>query len=333
MADNRKYEDGIDFSKITTHSLKNRRNLVTIENMAKPGRNDAQEYAGAEFRELVERVAEGRRNGRPVIWSMGAHVIKCGLSLYVIDLIRRGLVTHVASNGAGSIHDFELAMAGGTSEDVPTAIEDGSFGMWEETGFHMNRAIQQGWKAGLGYGESLAVYMDNNPGLFPYRESNIAWQAWKHGVPATYHISIGTDIIHQHPSADFAALGGASGIDFKRMCVSVSKLDGGAFLNFGSAVMGPEIFLKALSISRNLGYPTFRITTANFDLIDLGDYKKKIGYDDPLYYYRPRKNIVNRPVSRGGKGYHFTGDHQVTIPNLHKLLTAILPEVARGVRQ
>jgi hypothetical protein len=331
--DTRKYEDGIDFSRIKTYSLKNRRNLVIVENLACPGADDVPEWGGVEFRELVERVAEARRQGRPVIWTMGAHVIKCGLSLYVIDLIRRGLVTHIASNGAGSIHDFELAMAGGTSEDVPTAIEDGSFGMWEETGYHMNRAVKEGWKAGLGYGESLSVYIDKNPGLFPYREKNVAWQAWKNDVPVTYHISIGTDIIHQHPTADFSALGGASGIDFKKMCVSVSKLEGGAFLNFGSAIMGPEIFLKALSISRNLGYQTFNITTANFDLIDLGDYKAKIGYDDPHYYYRPRKNIVNRPVSRGGRGFHFVGDHKMTVPNFHKRLTAILPEVERGVRE
>ena len=330
--EHKRVEDAIDFSKITTYSLKDRHNLVTIENLSRPGAGEVPAWGGEEFRELVERAAQARRQGRPVIWSMGAHVVKCGLSLYLIDLIRRGLVTHVASHGAGSIHDFELAMAGGTSEDVPTAIEDGTFGMWEETGYHMNRAIHEGFAAGMGYGESLAVYIDNHPELFPHREYNIAWQAWKHGVPATYHITIGTDIIHQHPTADYAALGGASGIDFKRMCASVSRLDGGVYLNFGSAVTGPEVFLKALSISRNLGYPTFRITTANFDLIDLGDYKKKIGYDDPLYYYRPRKNIVNRPVSRGGRGFHFTGGHQVTVPSFHRLLTTLLPEVTPGVR-
>ena len=246
--------------------------------------------------------------------------------------MRRGLITHISGNGAVSIHDFELAMAGGTSEDVPTAIEDGSFGMWEETGFHMNRAIFEGASMGLGYGESLAVYMENNPSLFPYRQYNVAWQAWKHGVPATYHIALGTDIIHQHPTADFAAIGFASGVDFKKMCVSVSRLDRGAFLNFGSSVIGPEVFLKALSISRNLGYPTFDITTANFDLVKLGDSSAKLGYDDPLYYYRPRKNIVNRPVSRGGKGFHFTVDHKVSIPNLYKKLTAMLPEAEHGVR-
>ncbi len=332
MADLGTHEGKVDFLRITTLSLKDRHNLVTIDNLAMPG-GPVPEWGGAEFAELVERMAQARREGRPVIWSMGAHVVKCGLSLYLIDLIRRGLVTHVSSNGAGSIHDFELAMAGGTSEDVPTAIEDGSFGMWEETGYHMNRAIQEGWRQGLGYGESLAVYIEEHSELFPYRECNVAWQAWKHGVPATYHIALGTDIIHQHPTVDFAAIGGSSGVDFKKMCESVSQLHHGAFLNFGSGVIGPEVFLKALSISRNLGYPTFEITTANFDLVNLGDYKKKIGYDDPLYYYRPRKNIVNRPVSRGGKGYHFTGDHKVTIPSLHKRLTEILPEVEHGVSQ
>ncbi len=330
MAD--RYEDSIDFSKIRTFSIRDRRNLVTIENLADPEADAAPDWGGEDFDELTKRVAQARRLGRPVVWSMGAHVVKNGLSRYIIELIRRGLITHISGNGAVSIHDFELAMAGGTSEDVPTAIEDGSFGMWEETGYHMNRAIKEGWKDGLGYGESLAVYMENHPELFPYRDFNLAWQAWKHGVPATYHIALGTDIIHQHPTADFSAIGGASGIDFKKMCVSISRLDRGVFLNFGSSVIGAEVFLKALSIARNLGYPTIDITTANFDLIDLGDYKKKIGYDDPLYYYRPRKNIVNRPVSRGGKGYHFTGDHKVTIPNFYRRLITLLPEAEHGIR-
>lgn len=325
-----KYEDGIDFSSIRTWSIAERRNLVTIDNLTDPA-SPVADWGGRELDELAGRIANARREGRPVIWSMGAHVVKNGLSRYVIMLMRRGLVTHISGNGAVSIHDFELAMAGGTSEDVPTAIEDGSFGMWEETGYHMNRAIRQGWQAGLGYGESLAVYIVAHPELFPHRDCNVAWHAWKHGVPATYHIALGTDIIHQHPTADFAAIGGASGVDFKKMCASVARLHHGVFINFGSSVIGPEVFLKALSIARNLGYPTFEITTANFDLVDLGDYREKIGYDDPLYYYRPRKNIVNRPVSRGGKGYHFTGDHKVTIPNLYHRLVALLPEVKPDV--
>lgn len=327
-----KHEVGIDFSRIRTYSITDRHNLVTIANLADPSIPVA-DWGGADLNDLSARIAAARHEGRPVIWSMGAHVVKNGMSRYVIELMRRGIVTHVSGNGAVSIHDFELAMAGGTSEDVPTAIEDGSFGMWEETGYHMNRAIQQGWQAGLGYGESLAVYIDSHRELFPHREYNVAWQAWKHGVPATYHIALGTDIIHQHPTVDFTAIGGASGVDFKKICASVSQLHHGVFLNFGSGVIGPEVFLKALSIARNLGYPTFEITTANFDLVDLGDYRAKIGYDDPLYYYRPRKNIVNRPVSRGGKGYHFTGDHKVTIPNLFRRLIALLPEVTPDAGQ
>jgi len=163
--------------------------------------------------------------------------------------------------------------------------------------------------------------MDAYPERFPHTGDCVLYQAYKLGVPATYHIALGTDIIHQHPGADFGAIGKTSGVDFHRLCESVSRLDGGVFLNYGSSVIGPEVFLKALSIARNLGYPTFDITTANFDLVDLGDYRAAIGYEDPLYYYRPRKNIVNRPTSRGGKGWHFTADHKVSIPNLYARLT------------
>jgi hypothetical protein len=324
---NVKISGQLDFSNIKTYLVKERTNLVTIENMAKPGVDQVPEWGNADFNELVDRIAEARKNGRPVIWSMGAHVIKNGMSRYIIELIKRKLITHVAGNGAGSIHDFELAYNGGTSEDVPTAIEDGSFGMWEETGRWMNEALQMGAKEGMGYGESLAVYIDKNPDRFPYREDCVLYQAYKNGIPATYHIALGTDIIHQHPIVDFAAIGAVSGVDFHKICYSVSMLDGGVFLNFGSGVIGPEVFLKALSISRNLGYPTFKITTANFDLINLGNYRLKIGYDDPNYYYRPRKNIVNRPTSVGGKGWHFCGDHKETIPNLYKKLIEKLPGV------
>jgi hypothetical protein len=211
------------------------------------------------------------------------------------------------------------------------AIEDGSFGMWEETGRWMNEALQRGARNGLGYGESLAVYMEDHLERFPFKDDCVLYQAYKNQVPATYHIALGTDIIHQHPIVDFSAIGATSGVDFKNICFSVSRLDGGAFLNFGSGVIGPEVFLKALSISRNLGYPTFDITTANFDLVDLGDYRASIGPGDPRYYYRPRKNIVNRPTSVGGKGWHFCGDHRDTIPNLHWKLIAQLPEAEKGI--
>ena len=321
----------IDFSNIRTYPVKERVNLVTIDNMARPGIDEVPEWFNRNFEELVDKIVQARRLRRPVIWSMGAHVIKNGMSRYLIELIKRGLITHVSGNGAGSIHDFELAFNGGTSEDVPAAIEDGSFGMWEETGRWMNEALQEGAGKGLGYGESLAIYIDKNHEKFPYKEDCVLYQAYKNNVPATYHIALGTDIIHQHPIVDFSAIGATSGVDFHIMCHSVSRLDKGVFLNFGSGVIGPEVFLKALSIARNLGYPTFNITTANFDLIDLGDYSSKIGYDDPHYYYRPRKNIVNRPTSVGGKGWHFCGDHKQTIPNLYKRLIEKLPETDKGI--
>lgn len=310
----------LDFSGIKTYSAVQRVNLVRIDNLKRPGVYEAPTWGNADFDELVERIRLARQGGREIIFSMGAHVIKCGLSPYLIALMKAGYITHIAGNGACSIHDFELAYLGGTSEDVPCAIEDGSFGMWEQTGGWMNEAIARGAAQGLGYGESLARYVDENPERFPYRDDCVFYQAYKLDIPTTYHIALGTDIIHQHPTADFSLIGKASGIDFHKMCYSVAHLDKGVYMNFGSGVIGPEVFLKALSISRNLGYPTYDITTANFDLIDLGDYRCKIGYDDPHYYYRPRKNIVNRPVSRGGRGWHFCGDHQETIPNLYNKL-------------
>jgi hypothetical protein len=312
----------IDFSKIRTYSAFQRRNLVTLSGLIAPDADSPCTVTDPDFLELARRIAAARRNGRPVILSMGAHVIKNGLSLCLIELMKRGYVTHIAGNGASSIHDFELAYLGGTSEDVPSAIEDGSFGMWEETGRWMNEAIQAGAKLGLGYGEAIGRYIGERPERFPHRDVCVAYSAYRLGVPATYHIAIGTDIIHQHPIADFAAIGATTGEDFRKMCEAVSQLDGGVYLNFGSAVIGPEVFLKALSVSRNLGFPTFHITTANFDLKDLGDYRVKIGYDDPNYYYRPRKNIVNRPTQNGGKGWHFVMDHKESIPNLLRAVAA-----------
>ncbi len=310
-------EQSLDFSGITTYSAQNRINLVTIEKLMIPGVTPHEVYTADGFDDLIDRIVKARKNDRPVIWSMGAHVVKNHLSRYIIELMKMGIITHIAANGATSIHDFELAYLGGTSEDVPTAIEDGSFGMWEETGAWMNEALQYGAAHGMGYGEALGYYIDIHPEKFPNREDCILWNAYKLDIPATYAIALGTDIIHQHPTCDMAAIGACSGVDFKRMAYSVAQLDGGVFLNFGSSVIGPEVFLKTLSIARNLGYPTFHITTANFDLVNLGNYRCKIGYEDPNYYYRPRKNIVNRPTCKGGMGWHFVGDHLVTIPTLY----------------
>jgi hypothetical protein len=313
-----KYNE-LDLAGVRTQSASGRVNLVRIDTMLVPGRQ-LTPWDAEGFDELTDRVIKGRKAGKPLIWFQGAHVIKCGLSLYLIALMKAGIITHIAGNGACAIHDFELAYLGGTSEDVPSAIEDGSFGMWEETGRWMNEAIQIGAKSGWGYGEALARYMDANKDRFPYLDSCVLYQAWRLGVPCTYHVALGTDIIHQHPTCDFGAIGTTCQLDFQRICYAVSSMDGGVFLNFGSAVIGPEVFLKALSIARNLGYATFDITTANFDLKPLPDYRAGIGYEDPDYYYRPRKNIVNRPVSRGGKGWHFNGDHALTIPGLYQAL-------------
>ena len=314
-----------DFSDTKTYDVWERRNLVRIDNLCNLS-DPVELYPSEELRAVSEKILEARKNGRPVIVFYGAHVIKCGLSRYLIDLIKRGLITHIASNGAGSIHDFELAYLGGTSEHVPTAIEDGSFGMWEQTGGWMNEAIQQGFEKGCGYGEALAHYVEEHPERFPYREDCVFYTAYANGVPATYHVTMGTDIIHEHPSVDFAAIGGTSGRDFKIFVNSLKDLEGGVFLNIGSSVTGPEVFLKALSIVRNHGYMTRRITTGNFDIIPLGDYKSDVSKDHFHYYYRPRKNIMNRPVSLGGNGYYIYGNHMRTVPTLYHMLTDAQPE-------
>lgn len=309
-----------NFDPIKTFDVWERVNLVRIDNLCNLD-DPVDPFDCPELEAVSEKILQARKNGKPVIVFYGAHVIKCGLSRYLIDLIRRGLITHIASNGAGSIHDFELAFLGGTSEHVPTAIEDGSFGMWEQTGGWMNEAINSGAAKGYGYGESLAHYIDENPEKFPYKDDCVFYNAYLNGVAATYHVTMGTDIIHEHPSVDFANLGATSGKDFKIFVNSLKDLEGGVFLNIGSAVTGAEVFLKALSIVRNQGYMTRKITTANFDIIPLGDYKSDVSKDHFHYYYRPRKNIMNRPVSMGGDGYYICGNHMQTVPTLYRLLT------------
>ena len=312
------HPEALDFSSNTTYSAKNRHNLVRIDTLRTPGAQDDALFEGEEFSILLSKLKEAKREGKAVTCFIGAHVIKCGLSRYLIWLMENGYITHLASNGAGSIHDFELAYLGGTSEHVPTAIEDGSFGMWEETGRWMNEAIQLGAAKQYGYGESLAAYVETHPDRFPYKEDCVFYRAFQMGVPVTYHVTMGTDIIHQHPTVDFSALGAVSGRDFHYFCHSLTKLDdSGVHMNIGSAVTGAEVFLKALSIARNQGYGLKHITTANFDIVPLGDYKTDVGKDTFEYYYRPRKNIINRPVSLGGVGLYICGNHEQTIPSLY----------------
>lgn len=320
----------VDFSSIQTYPISQRKNLVKWADLIQPG-SAVPDFENPDLAEIAGKVIAARRAGRQVIWMMGAHVIKSGLSPLLIDLMERGWITHIAGNGAVSIHDFELSLIGETSEDVSQGLEDGTFGMAEETGAWMNRAIQEGTRQGLGYGQSIGKFISENPSRFPYRQAGLLYHAFRLGIPATIHITIGADIVHQHPQADFAALGEASGKDFQRFTASVSELEGGVFLNFGSAVTGPEVFLKALTIARNLGYPVFHFTTANFDLRPLPDYHAPVKDSDPDYYYRPRKNIINRPTVRGGKGFHVMGDHKITIPNFHMLLASSQEKPAKMV--
>jgi phosphoheptose isomerase len=326
----------VDLSRIRTYPVVRRENLVALEDFILPT-TPPPAFDNAELAEIAARMVAARRSGRPVLWMIGGHVVKCGLAPVLIDLMERGVITHLASNGAATIHDFEIAMLGHTSEDVAKSIEDGSFGMAEETGTNMNRAIRQGARDGLGMGEALGRWLADpsplqgesregeaslGPGArFPYRDYSLLYNTYRLRIPYTVHVAIGTDIIHQHPECDFAATGFASGQDFKVYCATVCGMEGGVFCNFGSAVLGPEVFLKALSIARNLGHALREITTANFDLVPLeADYRQPAPKDRPEYYYRPKKNIVIRPVSHGGRGYHIVGDHRATIPNLARMV-------------
>ena len=304
----------LDLTKIRTYSIVQRASRVALSNLITP-ETPLPDYTNPELIEVADRIIAARRAGAPVICMFGGHVIKRGLAPILIDLMERGVITHLASNGAATIHDFEIGLVGQTSEDVATSIEDGSFGMAEETGAYMNLAIQAGIPLGMGAGEALGKWIAEDD-RFHFREYSVVYNAYRLHIPYTVHIAIGTDIIHQHPLVDFAALGWASGQDFKIFCASVSQLEGGVFCNFGSSVIGPEVFLKALSIARNLGHTLKVFTTANFDLLPLEDYRKPIGDDNPEYYYRPRKNVINRPVSLGGRGFHIIGDHRETIPHL-----------------
>ncbi len=320
----------VDLTKVKTYPLPQRANRVAVDDFILPT-TPPPPYIHPEFAELVERLAQARVAGAPVIWMIGGHVIKCGLAPVVIAMLERGWITHLASNGAASIHDFEIALQGHTSEDVARSLENGSFGMAEETGALMNKAICQGAIEGLGMGEALGRMIagqSTSDERFPFREYSLLYHTYRLGLPYTVHVAIGTDIIHQHPQVDFSATGWTTGQDFKIFTASVCELAGGVFCNFGSAVIGPEVFLKALSIARNLGNPLRVFTTANFDLIALrGDYRQPVDDADPEYYYRPRKNIVNRPVLLGGRGFHITGDHRQTIPNLYHQLLARLGDI------
>jgi hypothetical protein len=301
-----------DLTRVKTVPVAGRRNKVDPELLASPPGSDRSfaafleslpdVLAASDLRQVIEAVVSAKRSRRGMILLLGGHVIKVGLGPLVNAWLARGLVTHIAMNGAAAIHDFELAAFGGTSEDVETGLADGSFGMAEETGAEMNAAIGAAARADQGMGEGLARALAKRKQL-PGADASILLAAFRHDVPVTVHAAIGAEIIHQHPAADGAALGATSHRDFRRLAASIPDLDhGGAVLNWGSAVMMPEVFLKALTIARNTGggRPT-HFVAADFDM---------------QRHYRPRVNVVQRPTRAGGSGFLLTGHHELLLPLL-----------------
>lgn len=299
----------IDLKKIKLYSIADRTSKVQLDFLGATVAADAS-FAdwwhslpdiliARDLKALIGAIVRARKNGKPVIFMMGAHVIKVGLSPLIIDLLERDVITAVALNGAGIIHDSELALFGATSEDVAANLFDGTFGMAQETGAFVNGAVNRGRDDQSGLGEAMGKALTEANA--PHLDISLVGRAYQLGIPVTVHVGIGTDIIHQQPSADGAAIGELSHRDFKILAHHLSDLDGGVVLNVGSAVVLPEVFLKALTVARNLGYPCKTFTTANFDMIQ---------------HYRPRVNVVTRPTMGGGQGYSFTGHHELMIPLL-----------------
>jgi len=270
-----------------------------------------------DFRAVVSAWQTAWKGGRSVLWGFGAHLIKLGLSPLVVDLMERGAISALFMNGACCVHDLELAMMGHTSEEVGEALDDGSFGMARETGEQLNEAINRGVADGLGMGESVG--REILAGKYPHKDRSLLASAARLGIPATVHVAIGSDIHHMHPSADGAALGEASFRDFEKLASLVAGLERGVVFNVGSAVILPEVFLKALSLARNLGNPVRRLTAVDLDFVR---------------NYRPQVNIVDRPTRLGGNGYSLVGQHEILVPLLSAaVIEAHADEPARASRR
>ncbi|MBI3753483.1 MAG: hypothetical protein HY266_05465 [Deltaproteobacteria bacterium] len=296
-------------SKLKTYSIKDRKSKVSVSDFAKPfNKGDAFEdflnslptiLAAQNLKQIASAVIAAHKNNKTVAVGIGAHVIKVGLSPVIIDLMERGIISAIAINGACIVHDFEIAYAGITSEDVDAEIGKGKFGMAEETGKLLNGAIKSGVKKGWGIGKSVGEMI--NKSKYPYKDLSILAAGARLDIPVTVHVAVGTDIIHIHPQMDGSATGEGSHRDFKLFAGVVAALEGGVYLNIGSAVLLPEVFLKALTLVRNLGYTVENFTTVNMDFIQ---------------HYRPLTNVVRRPTKEGGKGYTLTGHHEIMVPLL-----------------
>jgi len=310
------YEE-FDLSGVKTYPLRSRASKVTLAQFATPYRKGSGVdgllgslpalLASSDFKAVVQALLVARQGGRAIIWGLGAHVLKTGLSPVIVDLMERGFVSAIATNGAGIIHDFEIALSGATSEDVDATLGPGTFGMADETGTLLNQAISRGVAAGHGIGQSVGQFLIESGA--PFAQISIAASAHRLGIPLTAHVAIGTDIIHMHPTASGAALGEGSLRDFRYFTSCVARLEGGVFLNCGSAVVLPEVFLKAVAIARNEGRSLEGLTTVNLDF---------------LRHYRALTNVVARPTAGTGKGYSLTGHHEIMLP----LLAAALVEGA-----
>lgn len=311
-----------DKSKLDIKPLSERISDINIDLIKDPN-EDIDFIDDNKYTCLAEEIFKARKKGATVLLMYGAHVIRSGCALYMIKLMEDGLVTHFATNGAGAIHDFELAYCGQTCESVAKYISEGQFGLWRETGY-INDALKFGVEHNMGAGESVGKYIEDNN--FKYKKYSVLAAAYKNKIPATVHIGIGNDIIHEHPNADGAVLGQASYTDFLIYTNSIMNLENGVFLNFGSAVAGPEVYLKALAMARNVAHQSGKsinnITTAVFDLLPIEnqDFTSTPPKSDPRYYFRPWKTILTRTVADGGKSYYFQGSHENTLPNLSQRL-------------
>lgn len=305
-----------DFDQVRRYSLQERSSKVGVEELANPslGRSISEFFdslpnllGARDLRILADRILSARQKRKPIIWGIGGHVIKVGLGPVLIDLMKRGMATAFAGNGSAAIHDFELGFAGQTSENVDEALGAGRFGMAEETGGLINCAIGKGYAAGKGLGEVLGEMMDEES--VDHADHSLLLQAYRQGVPFTVHVAIGTDIIHTHPEASGEALGATSHTDFKIFTQQVAELNqGGVYLNVGSAVVLPEVFLKAVSAVRSTTRELEDFTTANLDFIQ---------------HYRPLQNVVKRPVSKSGLGIALTGHHEIMVPLLAARLLSL----------
>lgn len=309
----------VDLNRVKTSSIKNRKNKVYIKDFARVYERGwtvrqfmeslPKILKAEELKASANAIVTARKKNKQVILAMGDSVIKVGLSPLVIELMEEKIITAIAMQGAGVIHDTEIALIGETSEDVAVTIRDGSFGMAEETGSILNDAIKSGVAENLGLGEAAGKAINEiSP---PFKDLSITYNAYRLGVPLTVHVAYGTDIIHMHPKADGAAIGKATEIDFRKFTSLVTMLEEGVIINIGSAVILPEVFLKALSVARNIGYDVKNFTAINMDMIQ---------------HYRPLKNVVERPTKTGGQGFAITGHHEIMFP----LLTAFILELLEG---